>query len=144
MVVAIDTSGSTQWFLADFLAELTGLLNSFGSYDVTVIQCDAAVQSVERYTPDRPLGNDLALGQVPEDFKFHGGGGTSFVPVFEHVANTERPDALVYLTDGWGDAPEHPPNYPVLWALTPYGEAPATWGQIVDLDLDVPDGFCQH
>jgi predicted metal-dependent peptidase len=135
MVVAIDTSGSTQWFLPQFVTELMGLLQSFGSYEVTVIQCDAEVHSVETYTPDRPPPETLS----GEPMELLGGGGTSFVPVFQHVGKGERPDALVYLTDGYGDAPDKAPPYPVLWALTPEGEAPASWGQVVSLSARTED-----
>jgi predicted metal-dependent peptidase len=53
-----------------------------------------------------------------------GRGGTSFVPVFEKIKEMNiKPDALVYLTDGYGTFPSDP-GYHVLWgsiALTPEG-----------------------
>ena len=59
-----------------------------------------------------------------------GHGGTDFRPPFEYVA--EHPDIepsyLIYITDGYGPAPERPPRYPVLWLLTRDGEIPAPWG----------------
>jgi len=132
LVVALDTSGSTQWYLPQFVTELHGLLHSFGEYEATVIQCDAEIQSVETYTSNRPLPSALDNNAL----EFLGGGGTSFVPVFNYLADQEPPNALVYLTDGYGDAPENAPSYPVLWALTPDGEAPANWGQVVSLEIE--------
>ena len=42
-VMAIDTSGSTTDDLPQFFAELASLLNSFGKYELTVIQCDSKI-----------------------------------------------------------------------------------------------------
>lgn len=121
-VVAIDTSGSTMYDLPQFFSELRGLLSSFGSYEITVIQCDADVQHVEVYDGTRPI----------EEYVFYGGGGTSFDPVFQYVENhpETEPSVLIYLTDGCGSVRETPPPYPVLWLLTADGHVPATWGSV--------------
>lgn len=44
-----------------------------------------------------------------------------------------QPYALIYLTDGYADYPEHPPDYPVLWVLTPDHQTPP-WGRVTVLD----------
>ena len=121
-VVAIDTSGSTMYDLPQFFSELRGLLSSFGSYEITVIQCDAAVQHVEVYDGTRPI----------EENVFYGGGGTSFDPVFQYVEShpETEPSVLIYLTDGCGTVRETPPPYPVLWLLTADGHVPAKWGAV--------------
>ena len=49
------------------------------------------------------------------------------------LATEHRPDLVIYLTDGYGEAPERPPSVPVIWCLTPGGEAPTTWGRIKQL-----------
>ena len=41
---------------------------------------------------------------------------------------------MLYFTDGCGPAPEKPPEYPVLWCLTPGGQAPADWGNSIQID----------
>ena len=126
VVVAVDTSGSTTLFLADFASELVGLLGSFGRYELTLICCDEEVRSVREFDTDRPL--------QAEDLQFEGGYGTDFRPVFEWIDdNRSEVDVLVFLTDGYGEAPKRAPGYPVLWALTPGDEAPAAWGQEVRL-----------
>lgn len=121
-IVAIDTSGSTTCDLPQFFSELRSLLSSFGSYEITVIQCDADVQHVEVYDGTRPI----------EENVFYGGGGTSFDPVFQYVENHHEtePSVLIYLTDGCGTVRETPPPYPVLWLLTADGHVPATWGSV--------------
>ena len=45
-----------------------------------------------------------------------------------------RPDLIVYFTDGDGTAPRHAPRQPLIWCLTPGGEAPACWGRLVRMD----------
>ena len=74
-VIALDSSGSTTRYLSDFLAELNAIMTSFGNYELTVIQCDAEIHSVEKFTPDNPL--------EPGKMQLEGGGGTDFRPVFE-------------------------------------------------------------
>ena len=122
-VMAIDTSGSTTGDLPQFFAELSSLLKSFGNYELTVIQCDAEIQHVEKFSGDTPLPSNY-------QWESYGHGGTSFIPPFEYVKEHKlRPDIFIYLTDGYGDAPEKAPQFPVLWVLTNDGEEPALWGK---------------
>lgn len=122
-VVAIDTSGSTTDDLPQFFSELTSLLNSFGDYELTVIQCDCEVQHVETFDADNPF-------HAPE-WETFGHGGTDFRPPFDYIADHPElePTCLIYITDGYGPAPDSPPSYPVLWLLTADGEPPAPWGR---------------
>ena len=121
VVVAIDTSGSTMHDLPDFLAELKGIVTSFGRYDVTLIECDAEVQNVRHFSEWEPFEY--------EQFDFHGFGGTDFRPVFTWINNNiAEPRLLIFMTDGYGDVPANPPEYPMLWVLTSDGEPPAEWG----------------
>jgi len=108
VVVAIDTSGSVgQRELDMFFAELQGILEDVRPEVTRVIWCDAKVHRVDDLTDVGDL-QSLRLQRAP------GGGGTDFRPVFDYVANHETPDALVYLTDGYGSFPEDP-GYPVIW-----------------------------
>lgn len=121
-VVAIDTSGSMQREIPRFFAELNSLMHSFGSYELIVIQCDAAIQNVETFDE-----NDM-----PENipWKIHGCGGTDFRPVFQYVTEYAlTPTVLIYITDGFGCAPKEAPDYPVLWLLTKNANpAFCSWG----------------
>lgn len=122
VTVAIDTSGSTMNDLPSFLAELKGIVSSFGRYEVTLIECDMEIQNVRKFTEWEPFEYEM--------FDFKGFGGTSFTPVFDYIKeNIEEPNLLIYLTDGYGDAPIQPPRYPVLWVLTSDGVSPAEWGE---------------
>ena len=125
-VLAIDTSGSTSRDLERFASELVNLLNTFGQYELTVICCDAEVQSVETCTSDCPFD----AGKIT----FKGGGGTSFKPVFCYV-NENLPDTqlLIYFTDGEGDLPTKP-QFPVMWVITPDGRNQIPWGCEIKMD----------
>jgi len=127
IAVAVDTSASTQSLQVTFLSELAGLVQAYGRYEILLIQGDALVQRVSTYTQDQPL--------QPAELELCGFGGTDFRPVFRHLRElAPAPSALVFLTDGQGVAPDHPPDYPVLWALPRTGRQPAPWGRVVRLD----------
>jgi len=116
-VVALDTSGSCISDLSKFFAELVGLLNSFGKYELDVIYCDAEIQKVEHYSDDvNPPTN--------KTWKMYGGGGTDHNPVFKWIEKNciEPPNCVICLTDGYTSTPERPPEYPVLWVLTETGK----------------------
>ena len=122
-VVALDTSGSCIPDLPKFFAELVGLLNSFGKYELDVIYCDADIQKVEHFSDDvNPPTN--------KEWKMYGGGGTDHKPVFEWIDKNciEPPNVCIALTDGFTDIPDRQPGYPVLWILTEDGQE-LPWGQ---------------
>jgi predicted metal-dependent peptidase len=125
-IVAIDTSGSTQGDLPKFFSELDALLGSFGSYELTVIQCDADIGSVEAFDDATPLDPD-------REWEATGGGGTDFRPVFSYIDEHPEldPNLLIFFTDGYGDYPDRAPAYPVMWLLTKDGECDVDWGMQV-------------
>ena len=53
-------------------------------------------------------------------------------PVFDYVENHPEldPNLLVFFTDGYGDCPDRPPHYPVMWLLTRDGKE-QPWGRNV-------------
>lgn len=125
VVVAVDTSGSIAadpQIIDRFFAELSGILSDVNPRRVLAIWCDATVHRIDELTDANDL-NDVRAKKVP------GWGGTDFNPVFDYVdQHNLNPDALVYLTDGYGDFPKHAPSYPVLWGSIstevryPFGE----------------------
>lgn len=124
LVVAIDTSGSTLDYYDRFVGELEGILRSYPRVNVWIMTCDADVHQVWNADQDSP---------IPRMLK--GGGGTSFVPVFEKIRELEiDPGGVVFLTDGDGEYPEKEPAYPVLWVLTPDHRVDPPWGRVTVLD----------
>ncbi len=127
--LAIDTSASTLGDLPKFLAELTAILQEFDQIRLQVISCDAKVTDVRVYEK-----NDL--GNLKQ-WRAKGLGGTSFIPVFKYIADGYgtfgTPTALIYFTDGFGDAQIAQPDYPVLWVVSPHGQKPVDWGEALYL-----------
>lgn len=118
-VVAIDTSGSCLGDLPKFFGELKGLVDSFGGYELTVIEADAAVDHVEVYNDsDNPLELDSE-----SKIEYHGGGGTDYGPVFRYVEDNElNPDFLIYIGDGYASMSyDKQPKYPTMWLITKDG-----------------------
>ena len=127
-IVAIDTSGSTVGDRPKFFSELNALLDSFGSYELTVIQCDADIGKVETF-------DDAAPFDPNNEWEATGGGGTDFRPVFRYIDDHPEldPNLLIFFTDGYGDYPERAPAYPVMWLLTKDGKCDVEWGMQVKL-----------
>jgi predicted metal-dependent peptidase len=122
--VAVDTSGSVDYEqLRIFVAEIYGILSAYPHLTCELYYVDAEAYGPYELTPDSVMP------------KPKGGGGTSFVPFFQRVAENwhgHNPGICVYLTDGYGEFPSQQPDLPVLWVVTagglkleefPFGEA---------------------
>ena len=79
--------------------------------NILLMQCDAQVQSVTR------IKDMDELEDVIKDLRLRGFGGTDFRPVFSYVqqlrdeGKMEKPDGLLYFTDGVGEYPAAAPDY---------------------------------
>ena len=104
LLLAIDTSGSVcDDELKEFMNEIHHVHKT--GVDVTIIQCDTSIRSIEPYK-----------GQ--KDFSVNGRGGTEFDPVLEYYnENRQKFNSLIYFTDGECYASVKPKN-PVLWVLS--------------------------
>lgn len=116
--VGIDTSGSTTDDLPKFFGELSGLLTSFGNYEITTIQCDTQVNKIEKFSDENPY--------VPgKKWEGSGFGGTYLTPIFNWIKENafEAPDVCIIFTDGYieDDIKEAKPDYPVLWIICKNG-----------------------
>ena len=125
-VIAVDTSGSVGTDeLAEFIAEID-VLKAQVRARITLLLCDATL-SEDSPRIFQPWEECL----LPRQIK--GGGGTSFVPVFDWVARQDQPPGvLVYFTDAHGDFPSTAPDYPVIWLIKGRREVP--WGVRIQLN----------
>lgn len=124
--VAIDTSGSvSDAELALFLSELRGVLGAYPHIKAELYYADVALHG-----PYDPIDE----AQSPSPL---GGGGTSFIPFFEHVEREhEGAEAVcIYMTDGYGSFPVEAPSLPTLWVVTAGGlkDASFPFGEVVRL-----------
>jgi predicted metal-dependent peptidase len=108
VAIVIDTSGSmSQDALGAALAEVAGVLRSIGlrGNRVTVFSCDAAAGVAQRVAR-------------AEQIELSGGGGTDMrVGIDAAMAQAQRPDIIVVLTDGLTPWPEHSPGARVIAGL---------------------------
>lgn len=120
----LDTSGSYLGDLPKFLSELDSLLRSFGKYQITLIQCDAEVQDVQKYDESNPMDFDK--------FEAKGFGGSDARPAFKWIRENgeDEVNCVVMFTDGYIDVPTYAPPYPTLFVLTSDGnENLCEWGE---------------
>ncbi|KXA90368.1 hypothetical protein AKJ61_00780 [candidate division MSBL1 archaeon SCGC-AAA259B11] len=121
---AVDTSGSiSDDDLRDFMSEVKGALDSFPSYKVRLLACDAKVHT--KVTAERSEDFDDFIDEI------RGAGGTDFRPVFDELEN-EPVKALVYLTDGRGTFPDEIPHFDTLWVIDNRDVEPP-WGKVIRL-----------
>jgi predicted metal-dependent peptidase len=127
MVVARDTSGSiSPATLAQFNAQVRSVFEDIRPTRAAVLDADSDIAQVQ----------DLGLEEL-EDFSRNakGGGGTSFVPVFDWAKSQDEPcRCLVYLTDLMGKFPKEDPGFPVVWVVpktTLYRAPEPPFGEVV-------------
>jgi len=104
MLLAIDTSGSvSDSELQEFMSEIYHIYKC--GVDVTVVQCDTQIRSIEPYKGKFEMN---ALGR----------GGTEFDPVLEYFnENLKKYTSLVYFTDGECYTRVRPKGN-ILWVLS--------------------------
>lgn len=122
MLLAIDTSGSvSNEELLEFMNEIHHIYKA--GVDITIIQCDTSIRSIEAY-------------RGKSDLKVQGRGGTDFDPVLDYYnENSKKYTSLVYFTDGECDANVKPKGN-VLWVISERSEMNNDLpGKIIKLEL---------
>ena len=99
--ISIDASGSIgQDDATDFLSEVKGIMDQFGSYRIRIWSFDTSVYAYDEFTDDD--------GRSIEEYKLVGGGGTDFMCNWHYMEENDIvPDQLIMFTDGepfnkWG------------------------------------------
>lgn len=132
VLIAIDTSGSIGGAeLQAFASEAIAVVEQVGR-PCRVVYCDAQVAAELKVD-----GADYKKLIK----KAKGGGGTSFIPVFEYADEMRpAPCCVVYLTDMYGEFPSvAPKKYQTIWVATSDEKGP--FGKTIKLDLnELPKG----
>ena len=142
IVIAIDTSGSCSGQIASqFLKETEAILDKIeelGDFKrVTLLECDAKICGQHNINSSHEISRFTG-----KNFELTGFGGTSFIPVFDWVKEEqdkgEKIDALIYLSDGYGDFPETKQNVKTYF-VTPGSDHDMIpdWITPVKLNVDV-------
>lgn len=122
LVIALDTSGSCdgevcQRFLKETLGILQDLSAGANRFRVLLMQCDTKIQQ------EVLLESPEQVDALFENFAARGFGGTDFRPVFRRVEQRRaegtlpRVRGLLYLTDGYGEYPSTPTDYPTVFLI---------------------------
>jgi len=104
MLLGVDTSGSvSDSELQEFMSEINHIYKA--GVDVTIVQCDTDIRSIESYKGKFELN---VIGR----------GGTEFDPVLNYYnENQKKYTSLVYFTDGECNTRVKPKGH-VLWVLS--------------------------
>ena len=122
MLLAIDTSGSvSDSELQEFMGEIHHIYKV--GVDVTVVQCDTSIRSIEPY-------------KGKHEINVAGRGGTEFDPVLDYYnANQKKYTSLVYFTDGECYTSVVPKGN-VLWVLSERSHMNESLpGKVIKLEL---------
>lgn len=123
LAVALDTSGSIDGeLLGRFTAEIASMC-AYNHCNLVLLIGDAEVHQIIEIDW-RDVSSKLSR------IRYTGGGGTDFRPLIKAAAEFE-PDALVYLTDLYGETGDEL-DFPIIWATHGIaGNAP--WGEQIKL-----------
>jgi predicted metal-dependent peptidase len=121
MLLGIDTSSSvSNDELKEFMNEIYHLHKA--GVDITIIQCDTKINSIEDYKGKFEL-------------KISGRGGTDFDPVLEYYMQHKEYTSLIYFTDGECNTGLKP-NKDILWVLSEKSELNNSLpGKVIKLEL---------
>lgn len=121
VAIGVDMSGSVDDdLLALFNGHINRIIEVCNPEQVVVIYCDYRVNHVDEFDVD----------SYPVKLTAHGGGGTSFKPVFDYIDdNNIEPEVVVYLTDGHGDQNSFTSQHDTVWLTTSSTAFP--WGEVI-------------
>ena len=129
MVCSLDTSGSiSRDDLVRYFSEIRGICSMFGNYIIHLFQCDTKIHSYDIITEDDEMPNLVT-----------GGGGTSFIPLFDRLLEEQLEELpVVYFSDLDGNFPKKHIGDGVFWLVRKnqlkFGCKEAPFGTIVEID----------
>ena len=124
LVFVRDTSGSMD---AKLMSSVTSVVQQASDEldfeKIVVIDADASVCDIVEYEPNDKISLD-----------YKGGGGTNFCPALKYVEDkVEDARVVIYLTDGYGEFPDHEPPTPTLWVTYGLSESRFPFGETISL-----------
>ena len=136
LVIAVDTSGSMDGGqLRRVMAELD-VLRAQTECVLTVVQFDVNIQRVDRFDAWEPATPGYASGEaVTGRARWHGRGGTDIRAPFNWLESDEASsaDAIIVMTDGYGEMPKQAPPIPTLWISMPGSNVEYPFGAVIRL-----------
>lgn len=131
----VDTSGSVGMFESQQFRDNLVSWSAVGGIDKLMMSYVDSVLHKNKDTPWFEVTTNCGRDAKDMVLEFYGGGGTSFDPIFEHIADSnEQVPGLIYFTDGYGRVSAPTPPFPVLWVTThvaPTFVNQKQWGEVV-------------
>jgi predicted metal-dependent peptidase len=133
--IFVDTSGSMSQKELEIISGHLGHMLEMFNLKLHIVYCDTAVAHTEVKSRDDLLEDGLQL-------EAKGGGGTSFIPPFEHIEEEGiRPKFVIYFTDLCCNSFPEEPNFPVFWGYLKgswghYSEDNVPFGEVVEIDIN--------
>ena len=127
VVIAIDDSCSvSDDEIQAFQAEINGILEDSPPKKIHVVPCNTRVHDPYSVDPS----------DLPLQLKSRGSGGTAFKPVFDYVEKQQiNCEALIYMTDLYGDTDFPEPDYATLWVSTCRNGPDPSFGERIELEI---------
>lgn len=126
IAIAVDASGSVSD--ADFkvfISEVDGILRMMQPDNITLIQFDTGIRSVDKVRNVRELSK----------LKFIGRGGTQISPVMDW-AKENKPQLLLVFSDGeFRFKPNYGVKSPVLWIIHNNNKFTAPFGKVIHYEI---------
>jgi len=109
--VAVDTSGSTQAMVKDFISEIKGIMEQFRDFKVKIWTFDTECYNVKDF--DEHTRHDM------DTYEAMGGGGTDFMANWRFMRDNDiQPKKLIVFTDGYPFGAWGEPDYcDVVWVI---------------------------
>jgi predicted metal-dependent peptidase len=123
--VAIDTSGSVDSkLISAYLTEIAGIAQTYPNINLTLLDCDCRVHSVQKLAPSQLKNVTLK-----------GNGGTSHKALFDYISlNRLKPKVLICFTDACSDINQCvQPPYKVIWVVPNKTKLP--FGHIITMEM---------
>lgn len=129
ILIAIDSSGSIGGDeIHRFVSEASAIVEMVGR-PVRFVYCDAEIQS-----------EGLAQDYKEIVRKAKGGGGTSFIPIFEYAERMRSyPCAIIVFTDLYGTFPPNTPKGSTIWCVPHVNDIDIPFGKRVNVTLGKND-----
>ena len=124
LVFYFDTSGSmTERDVKRVLAEIKYVHEVLKPKKLTLVQFDHEIQTTKEWSEDEPF----------ENVEIVGGGGTSLVPVKEHIEKYQPTAAIIFSDLECEPMEKLSVNVPVLWAVIRNLKAWVRFGQTIHI-----------
>ena len=121
-----DVSGSvSDAQMIRFNSEVKYIQETLKPQRLTLVQFDHIIQSVKEFKEEDPF----------DEIKIVGRGGTSFIPVREHIIEN-KPTAAIIFSDMWCDSmkPLPPSNdIPIIWVAIDNKQATVPFGKLIHI-----------